>query len=70
MNHDITNTEREETKHLVDKESEMNKQEHMGEWFFNLLCPQWEKKISKDPEGELTVDHNNVTYQYTKKGIS
>ena len=31
MNHDMTKTEREETKHLVDKAREMNKQDHMGE---------------------------------------
>ena len=25
---------------------------------------------SKDPESELTVNHNNVTYQYTNKNVS
>ena len=47
MNHDMTKTEREETKHLVDKAREMNKQDHMGEWFYKVRGPPWEKKILK-----------------------
>ena len=45
MNHDMTKTEREWTKHLVDKAREMNKYEHMGEWFYKVRGPPWEKKI-------------------------
>ena len=45
MNHDMTKTERERTKHLVDKAREMNKQEHLGEWFYKVRGPPWEKKI-------------------------
>ena len=47
MNHDMTKTEREETKHLVDKAREMNKQDHMGEWFYKVQGPPWETKILK-----------------------
>ena len=70
MNHDMTKTEREDTKHLVDKAREMNKQEHMGKWFYKVRGPPWEKKNSDDPEGKLTVIHNNVTYQYTNIDVS
>ena len=47
MNHDMTKTEREETKHLVDKAREINKQDHMGEWSYKVRGPPWEKKIQK-----------------------
>ena len=47
MHHDMTKTEREWTKHLVDKAREMNKQEHMGEWFYKVRGPPWERKILK-----------------------
>ena len=45
MNHDMTKTEREETKHLVDKAREMNKQEHLGEWVHKVWGPPWERTI-------------------------
>ena len=45
MNHDMTKTEREETKHLVEKAREINKQDHMGEWSYKVQGPPWEKKI-------------------------
>ena len=47
MNHDMTKTEREETKHYVDKARDINKQEHMGEWFYKVRGSPWEKKILK-----------------------
>ena len=47
MNHDMTKTERERTRHLVDKAREMNKQDHMGEWFYKVRHPPWERKILK-----------------------
>ena len=47
MNHDMTKTEREETKHLVDKAREINKQDRMGEWFYKVRGPPWERKILK-----------------------
>ena len=70
MNHDMTKTERERIKHLVDKAREMNKQEHMGEWFYKVRGPPWEKKILKIRKSELTVNRNNVTYQYTNRNVS
>ena len=39
MNHDMTKTEREETKHLVDKAREMNKQDHLGDGFTKYEVP-------------------------------
>ena len=45
MNHDMTKTEREETKHLVDRAREMDKQDHMAEWFCKVRGPPWEKKF-------------------------
>ena len=45
MNHDMTKTEREETKHLVDKAGEMNKQDHVEEWFYKVRGPPWEEKF-------------------------
>ena len=45
MNHDMTKTEREETKHLVDNAREMNKQDLMGEWSYKVRGPPWEEKI-------------------------
>ena len=42
MNHDITNTVRERTKNLVDKAREINEQEHLGEWFYEVRAPPWE----------------------------
>ena len=47
MNDDITKTERKGTKHLVDKARDMNKQEHMDEWFYKVRGPPWEKTILK-----------------------
>ena len=70
MNHDMTKTEREETSNLVDKAREMNKQDHIEEWFYKVRGPPWEKKNSKDPESEHTVSRNNVTYQYANKNVS
>ena len=43
----MTKTEIEETKHLVDKASEKNKQDHMGEFLYNVRGPPWDKKILK-----------------------
>ena len=45
MNHDMTKTEREDTKHLIDIAREINKQEHIWEWFYKVRGPPWEKKI-------------------------
>ena len=70
MNHDMTKTERELIKHVVDKTREMNKEDHMGEWSYKVRGPPWDKKNSKDLESELTVIHNNVTYQYTNRNVS
>ena len=28
------------------------------------------EKNAKDPESELTVNHNDVTYQYTNRNVS
>ena len=39
INDDMTKTEREETKHVVDKAREMNKQGHLGEWFYKVQGP-------------------------------
>ena len=36
MYHDMSEAEKEGTKHLVDKTREMNKQEHLGEWFYKV----------------------------------
>ena len=47
MHHDMTKTEREWTKHVVDKAREMNKQDHMEEWLYKVRGPPWEKKILK-----------------------
>ena len=45
MNHDMTKAEREGTNHLVDNARNMNKQDHIGEWFYKVRGPQWEKKF-------------------------
>ena len=47
MNHDMTKTEREETKHLVDKAREMNKQDHMGNGLTKYEVLHGRKKILK-----------------------
>ena len=70
MNHDMTKTEREETKHLVDKAREMNKQDHMGGMVLQSTRSSMGEKNSKDPESELTVNCNDVTYHYTNRNVS
>ena len=70
MNHDMNKTEREGTKHLVDKAGKMNKQDHMGEWLYKVRGPSWERIFFIDPESELTINHSNVTYQYTNINVS
>ena len=66
----MNKTEREWTKHLVDKAREMNKQEHMGELIYKIRGPPLERENSKDPESKLTVNRNNVTNQYTNRNVS
>ena len=44
-NHDMTKTERVETKHLVDKAREMNKQDHMGNGFTKYRVLHGRKKF-------------------------
>ena len=55
---------------LADKARKVNKQEHLVEWLNNVRGFQWERKNFKDPKIELTVNHNNVTFQYTNRNIS
>ena len=64
MNHDITKTEREDTKHLVDKA-----RTHGG-MVLQCTSSSMGEKNSNDPESELTVNRNYVTYQYTNRNVS
>ena len=43
MNYDMTKTKKEQAKQLFDKAREMNKEEHLGEWFYKVRGPSWEK---------------------------